>query len=43
MRTARERAANANLWWQAYRLHGSRLSQPTGLPLQNGSSGKERT
>jgi hypothetical protein len=40
MRTTPERAANANLWWQACRLHESRPSQPTWLPLQN-RSGKE--
>jgi hypothetical protein len=42
MRTAPERAANAKLWWQACRLHGSRLSPPTRLPLQDRTrAGKE--
>ena len=33
--------AKSDLWWQACRLQGRRLSQPTWLPLQN-RSGKER-
>ena len=33
--------AKWELWWQACRLQGRRLSQPTRLPLQN-RSGKER-
>jgi len=42
MRTTPERAANAKLWWPARRLHGSRLSQPTRLPLQDRTrAGKE--
>ena len=32
--------AKSDLWWQACRLQGGSLLQPTRLPLQNGS-GKE--
>ena len=33
--------AKSDLWWQACRLHGRGLSQPTRLPLQD-PRGKER-
>ena len=44
MRTPRVEINDAKreLWWQACRLHGRSLLQPTRLPLQN-AGGKERT